>query len=126
MDLDVPEQSPRATHRVVWSHPVTGERGLLVNENQTTRIDGLPEEESRGLLVELFDLMYRSDEVYEHRWQQGDLVIWHNLAVQHARGDLGGDGERTLRRVALGEKGFWEQCPTLRYEDFANHEDTKV
>ncbi|MEU7550886.1 TauD/TfdA family dioxygenase [Streptomyces sp. NPDC044571] len=119
--LEVAAGMPRAEHPVVWRHPVSGEPALMVNANQTTRIVGLEEAESRALLEELFEVMYADEGVYEHEWRQGDVVVWHNLAVQHARGDLGGDGRRTLRRVALGEKGFWEQCPTLRYADFENH-----
>ncbi|MFD0234907.1 TauD/TfdA dioxygenase family protein [Streptomyces decoyicus] len=122
--VSVAEGMPRAEHPVVWRHPVSGEPGLMVNANQTTRIVGLEDAESRELLEELFSVMYAEDAVYEHSWRQGDVVVWHNLAVQHARGGLEGNGRRTLRRVALGEKGFWEQCPTLRYADFKNQQNT--
>ena len=36
----------------------------------------------------------------DHEWRQGDLVVWDNLTVQHARGNVEIDGpERTLRKV---------------------------
>ena len=40
--------------------------------------------------------------VYEHRWRNGDLVVFDNLAMQHARSnvELNGPG-RTLRKVML-------------------------
>jgi taurine dioxygenase len=44
--------------------------------------------------------MYQPAFVYEHAWENGDLVAWDNLAVQHARPNLTRDGPvRTLRKV---------------------------
>ena len=43
-------------------------------------------------------------------------MIWDNLALQHARSDTG-TATRTLRRVSIGEYGYWEQMPT----DLATH-----
>jgi hypothetical protein len=38
--------------------------------------------------------------VLDHEWRRGDLVVWDNLAVQHARGNVEIEGpERTLRKV---------------------------
>ena len=44
--------------------------------------------------------MYAPDNVYEHTWQVGDLLVWDNLALQHARDAV--NGRRTLRRVPVG------------------------
>ena len=36
----------------------------------------------------------------QHEWREGDLVVWDNQAVQHARGIVDLEGpERTLRKV---------------------------
>jgi taurine dioxygenase len=94
--------APRAEHPVLWDHPRTGEPVLYVNAMQTDSIVGLPEPESEALLARLWSVLYDAGNVYRHDWQVGDLVLWDNVAVQHARGDVRpGDG-RTLRRVPVG------------------------
>jgi taurine dioxygenase len=71
-------------------------------------------DESDALLEELFTYLYAPDNIYEHHWHEGDLVIWDNLAVQHARSATGA-AARTLRRVTIAHYGYWEQVPTDRY-----------
>lgn len=116
---DIPEGLPRAVHPLVMSHPRTGDPILYINLNQTARLVELEPEESRVLLQELFDHLYKPECVYEHRWRMGDLVLWDNLATQHARGDVSNVGRRTLQRVALARKGFFEQNPQFSMEQFA-------
>jgi taurine dioxygenase len=85
---------------VVWDHPRTGEPLLFVSQQMTAHIEGMEAEESERLLEELFAHLYRSGVVVDHEWRQGDLVVWDNLAVQHARGNVEIEGpERTLRKV---------------------------
>jgi len=87
---------------VLWEHPRTSETILYVNAMQTDSIVSLAEPDSEALLERLWACLYRADNVYTHHWRLGDLVIWDNLAVQHARDDVKvGDG-RTLRRVPVG------------------------
>lgn len=102
---------PRAVHPVVVPHPVTGDRCVYVNEMQTVSILGLPLAESDALLDELFAALYDPACVYEHEWCTGDLVVWDNLVVQHARRRVGESAPRTLRRVVFGEKTPWEEWP---------------
>jgi taurine dioxygenase len=95
--------APRAEHPVLFDHPRTGEPVLFVNAMQTDSIVGLPEAASEQLLERLWAVLYDPGNVYRHDWRVGDLVLWDNVAVQHARGDVRpGDG-RTLRRVPVGE-----------------------
>ena len=94
--------APRAEHPVLWDHPRTGAPTVYVSAMQTDSIVGLPERESEALLVALWDRLYEPGNVYTHRWEVGDLVVWDNVSVQHARDDVKpGDG-RTLRRVPVG------------------------
>jgi len=94
--------APRAEHPVLWDHPRTGEPVLYVNAMQTDSIDGLTEPESEALLAHLWDYLYERGNVYTHRWRVGDLVVWDNVAVQHARDDVQIGEGRTLRRVPVG------------------------
>jgi taurine dioxygenase len=99
-DLDA--GAPRATHPVLWERAGAPRSVLFVNAMQTDSIVGLEENESEALIARLWSVLYAADNVYTHSWRVGDLVIWDNIAVQHARDDVQiGDG-RTLRRVPVG------------------------
>lgn len=70
-------------HPVVRTHPETGRRALFVSEHFTTRIVGLPDDESRALLDELFAHSVRPEYVYRHQWREHDLVFWDNRSLLH-------------------------------------------
>jgi taurine dioxygenase len=99
---------PHTTHPVVMDHP-NGVPVLYVTEQQTTKINGLHPHQSEALLDELFALLYAEDNVTEHVWNTGDLVIWDNRALQHGRPDIG-IRRRTLQRVSAGP-GINSQWP---------------
>jgi taurine dioxygenase len=69
----------------------------------TDRIIELPEGESRGLLAELFDHVERPEFSYEHEWRTGDVLIWDNRCVIHARNDFDERERRLLKRVTVGD-----------------------
>lgn len=68
---------------IVRTHPVTGRKGLFINEAHTSHIVGLPKHESDALLAELYAHIVRPEFRYEHHWQAGDLLMWDNCAAQH-------------------------------------------
>lgn len=86
---------PDTLHPAVRTHPVTGRKCLFMNEAYTTEIVGLPPQESRSLLDQLFEHLKEDRFVYRHRWAPGDFLIWDNCATQH-RAIL--DYELPLRR----------------------------
>lgn len=71
------------SHPVVRVHPETGRRALFLSERFTTRILGLPEDESRELLRELLAHSARPEHIYRHRWQPYDLLFWDNRSLMH-------------------------------------------
>jgi len=81
---------------VVRTHPETGRKALFVSEHFTTRILGLPEDESRALLDELFERSTRPEFVYRHRWAPGDMVFWDNRSLMHL---AAGTPEHLRRRM---------------------------
>ena len=68
---------------IVRTHPVTGRKGLFINEAHTSRIPGLPEQEGAALLERLCSHIVEPEFRYEHAWRAGDLLMWDNVAVQH-------------------------------------------
>jgi taurine dioxygenase len=114
---ETPDFLPQITGPAVAPHPVTGQPFLNVFEMQTSRIEGLPPGESEALLQELFGYLYAPDNVYEHVWHRGDLVIWDNLALQHSRPDQQATAKRRLRRIAVADKTFFQLCPQFASDD---------
>jgi taurine dioxygenase len=99
---DIPkDQLQMAVHPVVLKHPRTGELLLYVNEQHARNIVELPEDESDELMDDLRERIRRPDNVYAHTWRVGDLIIWDNLALLHARTPWPKGEPRTLRRIQL-------------------------
>ncbi len=68
---------------IVRTHPVTGRKGLFINEAHTSGIPGMPEKEGAALLTQLCAHIIRPEFRLEHEWRAGDLLMWDNCAVQH-------------------------------------------
>jgi len=91
------------THPVVVRHHRTGRKALFVNANYTTRFVGWTDEESEPLLRYLYAQASRPEITWRHNWTVGDLLIWDNIATQHAAvGDAAPGEPRTLHRVTIG------------------------
>lgn len=96
------DKVPEVIHPVVRTHPVTGRKSIFVNEGHTSRIVGMPDEEGRLLLEELWAHCTRPEFVYRHRWQPGDVVMWDNVPTQHiAICDYALPQRRLLHRTTL-------------------------
>jgi taurine dioxygenase len=74
---------PDSEAPIVRTHPVTGHKGLFINEAHTSHIVGLPNHESDALLSQLCAHITKPEFRYEHHWQAGDFLMWDNCAVQH-------------------------------------------
>jgi hypothetical protein len=74
---------PEVEHPLVLTHPVTGARSLLLGSMVIPCITGLSETVSRALLDDLLEHTTSEPYSYSHRWSQGDLVVWDNLATLH-------------------------------------------
>ncbi len=96
---------PRA-QPVVFRHPRSGRCGLFVNPTYTTHIVGLSAKESRAILSFLFTHLAHSDFVYRHRWEEGDVVVWDELATLHLAPDAAdyAPHQRRVVRVTAGHE----------------------
>ncbi len=101
------DQVRPAVHPVVRTHPETGRRALFVSEHFTTRIVGLPKDESDALLAELFAHSVKPEYVYRHRWAPHDLVFWDNRSLMHLAAGTPDHLRRKLYRTTVeGDSPF--------------------
>lgn len=94
---------PRATHRLVKTHPDSGRKSLYVCRLMTEYIVGMDREEGEKLLVELIEHAEKPEFIYAHKWTPGDLLIWDNRCLNHARSDFPPEEQRLLRRYTISE-----------------------
>jgi taurine dioxygenase len=90
-----------AVQPVVRTHPETGRKALFVSEHFTTRIVGLPQDESNALLAELFAHSVKPEYVYRHRWAPHDLVFWDNRSLMHLAAGTPDELRRKLYRTTI-------------------------
>jgi len=88
-------------HPVLRTHPETGRKGLFVNENFTTHILDVPEDESRQILAELFAHSARPEFIYRHQWQPRDMVFWDNRALVHLATGCPSHQRRRMHRTTI-------------------------
>jgi taurine dioxygenase len=109
------ENVQSTTQPIGRAHPRTGRTLLYVCQMMTDNIPELPADESEALLEELFAHLYDEAITWEHEWHQGDLVMWDNLAMQHARPVVDEDGPvRTLRKVIAPKPTIQAETPKFR------------
>ncbi|MFT4715331.1 MAG: taurine dioxygenase [Paracoccaceae bacterium] len=95
------QASQDALHPVVIKHPMSGRKGLFVNPQFTTVIDGLSPLESAATLNMLYTHCQKPEFQCRVRWQDGDVTMWDNRATWHkAINDYHGH-RRYMNRVTV-------------------------
>jgi len=74
---------PTAVHPIIRTHVDTGRKSLFVNRTFTTRIEGLPEDESKAVLQFLFNHADSPWYQTRFRWRENDVALWDNRCTQH-------------------------------------------
>ncbi len=89
-------------HPIIRDHPETGRAGVFGCIGYIIGIDGMPDEQARELLFELYQWQTRDEFVHRHEWEPDMLVMWDNRSVLH-KATGGYDGhERVLHRTTIG------------------------
>ena len=92
------------THPVIRAHPETGQLGLFGCAGYITGFEGMDEDASNDLLMELYRWQTRPEFQYRHKWQKDMLLMWDNRSVLHmATGGYKGH-DRLLHRTTIGER----------------------
>lgn len=88
-------------HPLVFTHPETGNKHLLLG-GFIRQFEGYSTAESTSIYEILQSYVTRLENTVRWNWQQGDLIIWDNLATQHyAIADY--DERRIVRRVTVSK-----------------------
>jgi taurine dioxygenase len=115
LEQAIEKGAPYAIHPLLGPHPYNGAEMLFADRMHTQEILGLAAADSAALLAAVFEVLYAQENTYTHWWQPGDLIVWDNLALQHARGPLDPAIPRTLQRIRMGEASLEEQVPGYVY-----------
>jgi taurine dioxygenase len=106
-----PTRYIRAEHPVFY--PVSGDRKVVfVTEHQTSHIKGLSQEESEATLQRLYEILYSPEQLFTHHWRTGDLIVWNNQRLHHARPHRN-EATRHMLRISIGGAGrsFYQDDP---------------
>lgn len=106
--------NPPVVQPMVRVHPETGREALYLNETVTRRIDGMTDDESRGLLEYLFRHSVRPEFTYRHRWRRNDMAMWDNRCGMHlASGDYDKSQVRQMFRTTLRGEPLGTPCTEI-------------
>lgn len=90
-----------SNHPIVMTHPLSGRKGLYVNPQFTTHIDGWTAEESEPFLNSIYAHMMKPEYHCRFSWRNGSIAVWDNLATWHqAINDYHGS-RRLMHRVTI-------------------------
>jgi taurine dioxygenase len=93
--------NPPIAHPAVRVHPRSGKKALYVSE-RTSHFHGMTAAESRPLIQFLCAHATSPENVYRHRWQVNDLVLWDNRTTMHmALADFDTSKPRHMLRTTL-------------------------
>jgi taurine dioxygenase len=99
-EAKAPPEAPRATQPVLYDDPVSGQTSLIIDSLFMDSLVGWDRDASESVRGAVHTYLYNPSNVYRHDWRVGDLVVWNNVALQHARPELTSNAERTHRRVS--------------------------
>jgi taurine dioxygenase len=104
-----PEADKERFHPAVLTHPVTGRKGLYINETYTMRLDGLSEADSAPILRQIFQHSTLPEFCCRLRWSPGMVTIWDNYSTQHyAINDYHGHRREMRRTTFEGDRPIRE------------------
>ena len=83
--FDAEEELPSWVYPLRQRNPSTGKTAIWVNKLTTISIEDMEPNASATLIDEVQSHFYDEGLAYSHAWRSGDLILWDNLVLQHAR-----------------------------------------
>ena len=88
-------------HPIIAKHPESGADTIFGTVGYIHTIEGMSQEDSQQLIMDLYAWQTREEFQYTHVWQPNMLVMWDNRSVLH-RANGGYDGyDRELHRLTI-------------------------
>ncbi len=92
-------------HPLVRTHPVSGEKGLYVDETYAVGIEGLSPPEGEALLKFLVGHVIQHAFTCRLRWEPDMIALWDNRVTLHsASNDYDGYRREMYRTTVMGEE----------------------
>ena len=89
---------------LVWHHE-SGRTSMILGRT-ATRVLGMELAPGLAIVERLAEWSAQSEFVYEHVWQEGDLVIWDNHGVMHRARPYSEDSRREMHRTTIAGDEF--------------------
>jgi taurine dioxygenase len=95
-------RAQKAWQPLIWQEKETARRALWAVRITTADFAGIEKREGEALLDALWAFAESCRDLdYTHEWRTGDLVIWDNRTLAHARLPFQSSEPRTLRRTSI-------------------------
>ena len=92
---------PPVVHPMVWNHPESGHKALMLSPVHLIEVVGMDRAEGDPLLEELVAHVTDERFQYIHDWEVDDMVLWDNWRTMHrAAGTLLG-ADREVQRTSI-------------------------
>jgi alpha-ketoglutarate-dependent taurine dioxygenase len=104
-DYGIEEEMVRGScHPLVRTHPITGKRGLYVDQTYAVGIEGMKPAESAALIGFLVGHITQPVFTARVRWAPGTVLMWDNrTTIHHAFNDYDGHRREMYRTIVAGE-----------------------
>ena len=94
-------KTPPVAQPLVYIHPVTGKKSLFLDPTTTIGVEGMSDADGVALVDRLCGACTQEHQVYKHRWQVGDVVLWDNAITMHRRDEYESVQRRFLKRTTI-------------------------
>ena len=94
-------KTPDVSHALVQKHPISGWKSLYLDPSTVIGIDGMGDNEALSLLMEITSHAEKTQFIYRHNWQVGDLVMCDNGFTMHRRDAYDSSEKRFLKRTSV-------------------------
>jgi alpha-ketoglutarate-dependent 2,4-dichlorophenoxyacetate dioxygenase len=101
--LATPEEMavlPPVCWRMVWTNPVNGRKALYI-ASHAYAVEGMEPKAGEQLIEELAAAATAPGITYEHKWRNGDVVMWDNRATMHRGRPWPGNEPRYMVRTTI-------------------------